>query len=180
MLRNPLTWLLLFIVSTALAACCGSVACDCQDSLDDAIFFDFNLDPSSSTRFDSAAVGTVFIVRQLLRDTARRPGIDTVALVRTRQQWGNSVVLNNAQPFSQRGNRKLDRYFYTLYLGARRAPTTSFRIDSVKLSNRLESDGCCTCNRNTRKLVYLNGQTTPRDLTDPAGKDQPIPVLLTR
>ena len=180
MLRNPLTWLLLFIASSALAACCGSVACDCQDSLDNAVFFNFNLDPSSPTRFDSASVGTVFIVRQLLRDTARRPTIDTVALVRPRPQWGNSVVLNNTQPFPQRGNRKLDRYFYTIYLGTRRAPTTRFKIDSVKLNDRLESDGCCTCNRNIRKLVYLNGQTTPQDLTDPAGKDQPVPVLLNR
>jgi hypothetical protein len=185
MLRHPLTWLLLFVVSTALAACCGSVACDCQDSLDDAIVFNFNLDPASPNRFDSTALDTVFFVRQPRQNTVPTPTpavpvIDTLLLVRQGLSRGNSVVLNNAQPFGQRGTRKLDQYSYTLYLGRRRTPTYRVRIDSVRLRNQLDGDGCCTCNRTVGKLLYLNGQTTPQNLTDPSGKDQPVPVLLNR
>jgi hypothetical protein len=185
MLRKPLTWLLLFLVSSVLAACCGSVACDCQDSLDDAVLFNFNLAPGTAGRFDSTAVDSVFLVRQLLpyRDTTRAPRtsiIDTILLTRTGVQRGASVVLNNAQPFGQRGTRKLNQYRYQLYLGKRRVPTIRFQIDSIQLQSQLTSDGCCTCNDNTLKRLYLNGSATPLDLTDPSGQDKPVPVVLNR
>lgn len=184
MLRNPLTWLLLFVVSTVLAACCGSVACDCQDSLDDAVYFNFNLSPSAPSRLDSAAVDTVFFVRQLLpyRDTVTtgQAAIDTIRLIRIGRERGNSVILNNAQPFGQRGTRKLDQYSYKIYLGKRRAPSASFVIDSVQLKDEIKSDGCCTCNTNLKKLVFLGGRATPVDATDPSGQDKAVPVTLNR
>ncbi|AII50966.1 hypothetical protein [Hymenobacter sp. APR13] len=180
MLRNPFTWLLFFIAATALAACCGSVACDCQDSLDDAVSFSFNQTPGTARPFTLEELDSVFFVRALRRDTARRPIIDTVLLVRIAEQRGSNVVLNNAQPFGQRGTRKLDQYRYQLYLGKRRAPTVRFAIDSVQLSSRLQSDGCCTCNNNTLKRVFLNGNPQPIDATDPSGQDKAVPVVLTR
>ncbi|QNH61312.1 hypothetical protein [Hymenobacter sediminicola] len=184
MLRNPLTWLLFLIVSTALAACCGSVACDCQDSLDDAVYFNFNLSSTAPNRLDSAAVDTVFFVRQLLpyRDTVTtgQPAIDTIQLLRVGRERGTSVVLNNAQPFGQRGTRKLNQYSYKLYLGKRRAPTASFVIDSIQLEDQLKGDGCCTCNSNVKKLVFLRGTPTPIDASDPSGQDQAVPVTLNR
>jgi hypothetical protein len=180
MLRNPLTWLLLFIATITLAGCCGSVACDCQDSLDDAVSFSFNQTAGPSRPFTLDELDSVFFVRQLRRDTARRPTIDTVLLVRTAEQRASSVVLNNAQPFGQRGTRKLNQYRYLLYLGKRRAPTAQFRIDSIQLSSRLQSDGCCTCNNNTLKRVFLNGNPQAIDATDPSGQDRAVPVVLSR
>lgn len=182
MFRKPITWLLVLLFSTALAACCGSVECACNDNLDDALYFRFNLDSAGGRGFSSGQVDSVFWVRQLLRDTARRPSIDTVLLVRVRRQVSDPIVLNNTYPFVQRSTNKLDAYRYKIYLGKRRQPldTAGFRIDSIRLRDELTGNGCCVCNQNVTKRLYLNGATTPLDLADPAGTDQPQPVTLSR
>ncbi len=110
MLRNPLTWLLLLIAATALAACCGSVSCECQDNLDDALFFRFNEDLTTPQGFTPAQLDTVFI-RRVLRDTAtttprdttQRPRADTVAVIGTARNPANPLIINNQSPFPQGG-----------------------------------------------------------------------------
>lgn len=179
MLRNSFTWLLLFIVSTALAACCGSVTCTCQDSLDDALFFRFVVDTSAtpSNGFRPEELQTVFIVRVPL-DTAQRPRADTVALTAGRSGLVQTVIINNANPFAQNGTRKLDQYRYEIYLGTRQVPTKSFQITNVAVEDEFISDACCTCNNNVQKDLTIDGQ--PRSLADPGGEDKAEEVVLTR
>ena len=143
--RHPLTWLLLLLAAPALAACCGSVACDNRaDALDDALVFRFNLDSTTAQGFRAAQLRTVY-VRRVPLDTAQRPRADTVALT-ARRQLVPEVVLNNAQPFAQSGTRKLDQYTYEIYLGTRRAPTTRYALTQVQLRDGL-----------TRTIAYFDG-----------------------
>ncbi|MBC8084148.1 MAG: hypothetical protein H7Z21_13150 [Hymenobacter sp.] len=177
MLRNPLTWLLLLITATALAACCGSVACNCRDNQDDALFFRFRLDSSAAQGFRTAELDSVFL-RRVPIDTAQRPRADTVLLTGSRLNFVRTFTINNAQPFPQSGTRKLDQYDYEIYLGRRRAATTRFVIDTVRVLDQIVGNGCCACNVNTRKELTLNGQYI--DLTDPDGQDRPDTVQLGR
>ncbi|HEX8425079.1 hypothetical protein [Hymenobacter sp.] len=179
MLRNPLTWLLLLIASTALAACCGSVPCDCRDELDDALIFQFNLDASTPTSpgFNVSELGTVYI-RRVPLDTAQRPRADTVAITGGRRDYVQTVLINNNTPFPQSSSRKLNGYRYKIYVGTRKAPTDTFSITNVVLNDTTEADGCCSCNANVRKNLRVNGQFF--DLADPSGNDRPDTVLLNR
>ncbi len=179
MLRNPLTWLLLLIASTALGACCGSVECVCQDNLDDALFFRFNLDSTNadSMGFRSSQLRSVFI-RRVLRDTTQPARVDTVVLTARANSVVQTVVINNTRPFVQSGTRKLDQYDYKIYLGRRREPTDSFLVREVQVKDEFVGDGCCSCNVNTRKELTLNGQYF--DLTDPDGQDRSDTVALNR
>ena len=168
MLRNPLTWLLLLIASTALAACCGSVPCDCRDELDDAIVFRFNLDTSTatSTGFRSRQLDTVY-VRRVPNDTAQRS--ETIRLTGGRRPIVQTVAINNMQPFVQSGSRKLDEYDYTIYIGPRKAPTDSFVVSNIRLLDDTEANGCCSCNVNLDKYLTVNGGpeiNLSRDLSD--------------
>lgn len=176
MLRNPLTWLLLFVVSTALAACCGSVACDCRDELDDAVFFRFNLDTATATSpgFRANQLDTVYVQRVPL-DTAQRPRADTIRLTGGRRPIVQTVVINNNQPFVQSGSRKLDEYTYKIYLGARKAPTDSFVVSNIRLLDDIEGNGCCSCNINIDKRLTVNSGPE-LDLS----KELPDTVLLSR
>ncbi|MDF7810376.1 hypothetical protein [Hymenobacter sp. YC55] len=174
MLRNPLTWLLLLIASTALAACCGSVPCDCRDELDDAIIFRFNTDVSTIQGFRPEELSTVYILRVPL-DTAQRPKSDTIAITGGRRPTVQTVTINNSQPFVQSGSRKLDEYRYTIYLGARKAPTESFIVSNIRLEDDFEANKCCTCNINLKKTLMVNGGPEI-DLS----KELPDTVLLSR
>ena len=177
MLRNPLTWLLLFVVSTALAACCGSVACDCRDNLDDAIAFRFNTNTTTPQGFRPEELDTVYI-RRVPLDTAQRPRADTVLLTGGRSLFVSSFLINNGTPFGQSGTRKLDQYTYKIYLGRRRAPKDSFVLKDIQIEDRFAGDGCCTCNLNTRKDLRVDGQYF--NLTDPNGNDRLDTLILNR
>lgn len=178
MLRNPLTWLLLFVVSTALAGCCGSVECACNDRLDDALVFRFNVDTltNPSQSFRASDLRTVYI-RRVPIDTAQRPRADTVA-VTGRAGYVTTLTINNNTPLVQSSSRKLDQYDYTIYLGNRRSPTHRFEIDTVRLRDDFVGTKCCTCNRNLDKFMRLDGRDY--NLTDPTGKDLPVEVVLNR
>ncbi|NVO85696.1 hypothetical protein [Hymenobacter terrestris] len=168
MLRSFLTWFSFLILATALAACCGSTACECDDAFADAVGLEFDtLGTVTSPAFLAAEIDTVYLVRVPF-DTTQRPRADTVQLVRPAARFSQPVVINNTTPFAQAGNRKLDAYRYQLYLApARRAtPTFSLAIDSVQLNTDFRAEGCCTCFENNRKQVYFNGTQTT-DLTDP-------------
>ncbi|RFP65210.1 hypothetical protein D0N36_10130 [Hymenobacter lapidiphilus] len=183
MLRSFLTWFSLLIMATALAACCGSTACECDDTFADAVGLEFSADTTSAnpTGFRARQVDTVYLVR-VPRDTAQKPRADTVQLVRSIARFSQPVIINNTTPFAQAGNRKLDGYSYQLYLApARRAaPTFRLTIDSVQLNTDFRAEGCCTCFENNRKLVYLNGNLTPFDQTDLTRNNGLVPLTISR
>ncbi|MBT2557937.1 hypothetical protein J7E24_09080 [Hymenobacter sp. ISL-91] len=185
MLRSFVTWFSVFILATALAACCGSTACECDDAFADAVGLQFSADTTGAnpTGFRARQVDTVYLVRVPL-DTTQRPRADTVQLLRPIARFSQPVIINNTTPFAQAGNRKLDAYSYQLYLApARRAaPTFRLAIDSVQLNTDFRAEGCCTCFENSRKLVFTtrNGQVIRDDLTDPAGNNALVPLVINR
>ncbi|MCC2548130.1 hypothetical protein LJY25_16895 [Hymenobacter sp. BT175] len=188
MLRLPLSWFLVLASTLLLSACCGSVSCECGDGYDNALFFRFNLDSTSTRGFSSADLDTVYLKRYAIPvagSAASRP--DSVRIIRPRSAAAQPVIINVGQPFLT-GNR-LDAYTYDLYLGKSfqlSQARARYRIEAVKLQGELVGNGCCTCYRNRRKTLTLtstiNGQATtlPYDLTDPAGEDQPVYVTLSR
>lgn len=183
MLRPLFTWFLLLTSAVMLAACCGSVACDCQDERADALFFQFDRDTTVTRKgFTTAELRTVYLVRQYLADTARSPTRDTVVVTRTTAEVNSNtpVLINNNVPFVQASNRKVDRYQYQVYVGARTAPTFTLVVDSVELDNRYRADGCCTCYLNTKKNVYLRGNPAPFNAADPAADNQPVAIPVRR
>lgn len=184
--------MVLALTSGLLAGCCGSVECDCGDEQADAVIFRFNPDSlatQSPRGYRSADVDTVLLVRYPL-DTAQRPRLDSALFARPRRLALDStsvIALNNARPFTQTGRRKLNAYRYEIYLGRsryeiyqgrsrRRQP--AYTITNVQLEGRLEADGCCTCYRNTRKALTLNGQEIT--LTDQSSQNRPGRILLSR
>lgn len=179
MVRFSFTWLLLLFTSVLLAACCGSVACDCQDGFANAVVFRFNPDSlatQSPRGFTSAQVDTVLLVRYPL-DTAQRPRVESVLLTRPRRRaLADSILLNTTQPFA--GTRSLSQFRYELYLGSTQRRPLAFTIDSIKLDGRYEADGCCTCYLNTRKELWRNGQVIT--LTDQSGRNRAGQVLISR
>jgi hypothetical protein len=183
MLRTSLTRLCILALASLMAACCGSVACECNDRFADAIQLQFSADTTGTGKgFTAKDIRNVFLVR-VPRDTAQRPKADTVAFSGPRaQQLRDTLVINNLTPFTRNGNRNLDEYRYEVYLApTRRAPQLfSYKIDRVVLTTRLQGDGCCTCYQNISKLVYANGSTTPLNLTDPSGENQLVPLVLAR
>ena len=186
MVRFFFTWLLLLTTTALLTACCGSTACECNDEFADAIGLRLSTDTlatGAGKGFLSADIDTVYLVR-VPRDTAQRPKADTVTLTRSRlQAVTRPIIINNATPFTRAGNRNLDQYSYELYLARRRAkvtPTFRYTIDRVELRTDYEADGCCTCFQNRNKLVYVNGNPTPLNQTDPTGENRLIPLDVTR
>ena len=116
-------------------------------------------------------------------DTAQRPRTETVTLTRSRSQaFTQPIIINNATPFTRAGNRNLDQYTYELYLAPSLNATPTFRylINRVELRTDYEADGCCTCFRNSNKLVYVNGNPTPLNQTDPTGENRLLPIEVTR
>ncbi|MCA8829158.1 hypothetical protein [Hymenobacter pini] len=183
MLRPFLTWLCVLALTGLVAACCGSVGCECNDRFADAVQLQFSADTAGTGKgFRAQDIRNVFLVR-VPKDTAQRPKADTVAFRGPRaQQLRDTLVINNLTPFTRNGNRNLDEYRYEVYLApARKGPVAfRYRIDSVALTTRLQGDGCCTCYQNTNKLVYVNGSTTPLNLTDPSGENKLVPLVLAK
>lgn len=182
MLRSFLTWFSVLLTTVLLAACCGSTACDCDDTFADAVGLRFNPDSVSGRGFSSNLVDTLYLVRNPL-DTAQRPRADTVVLARPRRvALTQPVIINNATPFAQAGNRKLDQYSYQLYLAPSRTatPTFTYKIDRIDLRTDYDARGCCTCFLNTNKLVFTNGNLTPFNQTDPTGQNQLLPIEISR
>ena len=179
MVRFSFTWLLLLLTSVLLAACCGSVACDCQDGFANAVVFRFNPDSLATQAprgFTSAQVDTVLLVRYPL-DTVQRPRVDSVLLTRPRRRaLTDSILLNTTQPFA--GARPLNQFRYELYLGRNRRRPLAYTIDSLRLEGRFEADGCCTCFLNTRKELWRNGAV--QVLTDQSGRNRAGQVLISR
>ncbi|GGG36558.1 hypothetical protein GCM10011378_11190 [Hymenobacter glacieicola] len=176
---------MLVATTVLVAACCGSVSCECEDAYADAIGFRFSSDPVAG--FRAADIDTVFVTR-VPRDPKQQPRADTTFIARGTDSVAvltQPLVINNATPFSQVGNRKLDQYTYTLYLAkSRRAvPIYRYQINQVELTTDYQADGCCTCYLNTGKRVVTTdnkGVSQQFYLTDPAANNQLIPIVLTR
>ncbi|RSK46879.1 hypothetical protein [Hymenobacter rigui] len=183
MLRTLLTWFCILMTAALVAACCGSVGCECNDRYADAVKLQFSADTAGSGKgFRARDIRNVFLVR-VPKDTAQRPKADTVAFSGPRaQQLRDTLVINNLTPFTRSGNRNLNEYRYEVYLAPTRRGTKlfSYKIDSVALNTRLQGDGCCTCYQNTNKLVYVNGNSGPLNLTDPSGENRLVPLVLIK
>lgn len=199
MMRKLSTWLLGLLVTVMVSACCGSVACECNDSFADAIYFRFNLADSLGTSgFRAEDVDTVTLVRIGYIDELilprPEPVNDTARIIRSRALVSEPIVLNNNAPFTAGGGRKLDAYQYQLYVVRRfKKPgdTTMtlerifYTFDSFQLAGRFVGDGCCTCYENNGKKLRVNrgkvgSQTgTIVDVTTPEGEEFK-PVVLSR
>ncbi|RYU82140.1 hypothetical protein [Hymenobacter persicinus] len=166
MMRTLFLWILLVGTAVAVAACCGSVACDCDDSAADAITLRFEVDSLGQQYFPSD-VDSVYIRRTPLRVAQQQLKPDSVLLVRTRANAAQPIVINNAQPLAANGTRKLNAYRYDLRLASKlpnkARPTLrkfpQYVLDSVSLRGNFQGDGCCTCYQNTRKVVFFNNAT---------------------
>ncbi|GAA4017563.1 hypothetical protein GCM10022408_33960 [Hymenobacter fastidiosus] len=162
MIRTFLTWLLLAGVAATLAACCGSVSCDCQDGSADAVTLRFDLDSAQGgTGFTSAALDSIYL-RRVPLNTTQQLKTDSVLLVRPRSTPGLPLVINRNRPFPPNGTRKLSEYRYVIRLAGQ---GTQYSIDQIQLAGNFRADGCCTCYRNTKKIVHfrnrLYDQTVP-------------------
>ncbi|SMB90928.1 hypothetical protein SAMN00120144_0601 [Hymenobacter roseosalivarius DSM 11622] len=199
MMRKLSAWLLGLLVATAVSACCGSVSCECDDTLEDAIYFQFNLaDSLGATGFRSADVDTVVVVRYpyvdpLVQLPPNAPVVpnDTTRIIRSRALTAKPIVLNTTAPFTAGGGRKLDAYKYQLYVvrhfpGTATPPETIFySLDSITLAGRFLGDGCCTCYQNEGKKLRVTRAEKPSttgtivDVTT-AQNEEPKPVVLSR
>lgn len=165
MLRNLFTGLLCGGAAFALAACCGSVACDKQDDYADALLFRFNLDRNSPLGgFSPADVDTVYLRRHTIpASSAIKSTFETVQLVRLQSNAAQSITLNNNTPFTYTNSLKLNGYRYTLFV--LRYPATSkpkiidtvrYSIDNIRLAGNYQGDGCCTYYENTSKTADVS------------------------
>ncbi|MBC6988477.1 MULTISPECIES: hypothetical protein [Hymenobacter] len=175
MLRSFFTWLLVISSAALVAACCGSVACTCQDAYADAVVFRFNLDPSSANRFQPAQVDSVVLTRYLVTSDSAKSTPDKVRLYRPVVNAGDSILLNNNAPFLQTGTRKLNSYRYDIYLPRTKA---IYHVRNINLDGDFDDvNGCCTCYRNKKKTLVFQGK--PYDLTDATGKNLLNPIVIT-
>lgn len=154
-----------------LAGCCANNVCDCPNEAQaDAVRIVFD-----RSKFTTAAeLDTLVLVRYLHYDTNKPPvplpKPETVTIVRTAAQVAayDTLIINNATPFSQLGSARLDTFSYVV----RYYPTSTQKvrpsklaliIDRVKLSGSFEGNSCCTCYTNSRKLALarLDSAKTP-------------------
>jgi hypothetical protein len=199
MMRKLSTWLLALLAATAISACCGSVSCECDDTLEDAVYFQFNLaDSLGSTGFRPADIDTVLVVRYPFVDTlVQSPNTpktpnDTARIIRSRALVSTPIVLNNTAPFTAGGGRKLDAYKYQVFVVRHfpvgtvpRRDTIFYALDQFRLQGRFIGDGCCTCYQNEGKQLRVSRGKKPSttgtvlDVTTAEGAE-PKPVVLSR
>ncbi|SHJ74327.1 hypothetical protein SAMN02745146_0042 [Hymenobacter daecheongensis DSM 21074] len=159
-----------------MAACCGNVSCDCQGSPTDTLAFRFNLDPANGG-YLPAQVDSVY-VRRVPLDAAQQLKTDSVLLVRPVATVRQPILLSNTQPLPANGTRKLNQYRYVFRLASRvrlpARPPRQYAISNVQLAGDFQGDGCCTCYRNTKKALTLDGKVYDQTI---AGQDT---VVLSR
>jgi hypothetical protein len=198
MLRNLFSWLLTGGATFALAACCGSVACDKQDDYADALLFKFNLDQTGNQGFTRKDIDTVYLKRYTIpisTNPAVKVAVETIQLLRTQGQDTTAIVLNNNAPFTTANNLKLNSYRYTLFVV--RYPATTkpkvidtvrYAIENIQLKGNYQGDGCCTYYVNQSKSAQISQMRTYRvptntityDFTRPAGQTKQRVYTLNR
>ena len=174
----------------ALAGCCANSVCDCQDGRVDALALQFRVADTlaGGTGFRRSDVDTVYVLRYAPGDSLRARH-DSVALRRLPSQATDPVVINHQAPFGQVGGRKLNAYDYEVFVRLPRTqpgprPAPRYRLSNIELRDELTGTGCCSCFRNTRKLLTVKNKKPSAaavryDLTDEKNP-QPGPVVLTR
>lgn len=199
MLHKSFLGLLLAPLLVLLAGCCANNPCDCNDSLADSLFFAF--EPS----FTKTELDTVYISRRSIANPTqapdslplpiitRRPTTLTAQIDSGNQRLYGLVVISNNAPFSQTTtNGNLSRYTYRLSI-PRDAPAGSprtfytYRISDIKLTGSYLANGCCTCYRNSLKLVRVTGgsnsnlvQTVTDDGAASSGRRTPMVITLLK
>ena len=196
MMRKFSTWLLGLLMATVISACCGSVACECNDVFADALYFRFNRADTLTTGFRTVDIDTVFLVRLPYDDTqVEGPPTtppDVVSIIRSRATVDSLIILNNNAPFAVGGNRKLDAYTYRLFVVRHfpegtipRRDTVFYALDEIRLKGRFTGDGCCTCYQNEGKRLRITrgkvGDATGKIVElPPTDNAAPQPILLSR
>ncbi|OUJ72518.1 hypothetical protein [Hymenobacter crusticola] len=165
MLRTLFSWLLTGGAAFALAACCGSVACDKQDDYADALFFKFNLDTASTQGFARKDIDTVYLKRYTKpTNPAVKKAVETIQFLRTQRQDSLAIVLNNNTPFTTANNLKLDGYEYALFVVHRvigsKPDTVRYTINNIQLKGSYQGDGCCTYWVNQNKSAQISQTKT--------------------
>lgn len=189
MLRTVFTWLLLAGAALVLAACCGSVACDCQDQNDDSFYFRFNLDSTSTAGFRAAQVQRVYISRstpdtiplvvngtRVVRNGIPRDTIvmlsDTAIITRPARQVADPVIIGNTTPFTARAGQKVNSSTYSIFVLRAPRDTVRYQLTNLAITGDFEADGCCACYRNTNKTLRVDD--SPFDATS----EEPKPYTL--
>ena len=177
-------------LAMALSGCCANNPCDCQDLLEDALYFQFDstftaadIDTVYLTRY-SAGYGITPLVQAVLVRKARLPYAVHRKLVEAGLDTAHTIVLANNYPFPPgTTGGKINQFTYQLQVREGDVarinintlrPTHNYSIGQIGLRGQYTGDGCCTCYRNTRKTVVLNGQHL--DQTETSG--QPVPIVL--
>lgn len=170
--------LLLLPVGTGLllASCCANNVCDTREG-QDAIRFRFSADTTSTGNgFRKADLDTLIVQRFPLPFNPASTRFETVTLFRAGATARDSVLtLDNATPFSQVGNLRLNSYRYVVqYLAhpnnqagqpaLKGVPTTVLTVDFVQLKGTYTTEGCCSYYENLEKKLYRDGNPTPIDL----------------
>ncbi|GAB3741285.1 hypothetical protein GCM10027594_21040 [Hymenobacter agri] len=149
-----------------LPGCCANNVCDCPNEAQaDAVRIVFD-----RTKFTvPEELDTLVLVRYLHYNRQAPPAVlpkpEIATIIRTAAQAYDTLLINNASPFSQLGSARLDTFSYALrYFPGTKPKTrpgkTVLVIDRVKLSGSLEGNGCCTCYTNSRKLALARPDST--------------------
>ncbi|MGI4834385.1 MAG: hypothetical protein ACRYFK_13095 [Janthinobacterium lividum] len=205
MLRKILLALLGAPGLVLLAGCCGNTACNCQDSLADALYFSFRI--TGANAFSRAEIATVYLARydttnlKVSRDSlplALKQRVDSTLKGRLARAFHTDttglLIINNNAPFTAAtAGGKLSGYRYRLYVPQDSAGTfkkhtfTTFSLDRIRVIGRYQADGCCTCYQNSLKRVRVLGGsfTDPNFITNTteagSGSNRvPIVIQLTK
>ena len=160
---------LCLLLATALAGCCFSNTCDCDDEHENDLYLRFQTSATGSG-LTPVDVDTVYVLRYAFPLTRAH---DSVALVRPNSAANDLIVIGNNAPFKAQNGYRVNDFRYVVFVqlpGPKVArPRHTFTLSAIQLQGKFEGDGCCTCYRNTYKVASLNG-APPR----PVGRDNPV------
>ncbi len=176
-LRFPLALLALLAL---FSGCCVNERCECRDQYADNLYFRFSRDSAtvgSGGGFRRAELDTVYLVRLPL-DSIDRPRRDSVRLTTEVGATGSDFTITQRAPFAS-NPRKPVAY---RYLVRGQAPDTfTVRLTDVQVSGRYETvSACCTCYKNQRKSVRVNGDPILDLRTATGSPDEPVIVELRK
>ncbi|GAB3571995.1 hypothetical protein [Hymenobacter daeguensis] len=174
MTATPFLRLTALFIGLLLSGCCANNVCNCNDAQEDIIKLVF------SSRFTTAELDTLVLVRYPLLYDSLTTKPETVTLIRLGAQPNDTIFLNNSTPFAQIGTARLNQYRYQIRY--RRAPrpaklATALLIDQVTLKGSFEGDGCCTCYTNYDKRIAARQDSSRNVRVDTVYNLRPRPVF---
>jgi hypothetical protein len=180
MLRSLFTWFLLLGAALAISACCVNNTCDCRDTYDNVVFFRFNVAPNSPGGFTPQELDTIYIQRKPVNPKSLIKA-DTVRLIRALADAQDSVAIGPNLTFGS-ATLPFTKYQYTIWPAIRSTatlPRPTFVVDSLHVESTFaDVSGCCTCYKNIRKDLHLNGKLV--SALDESGQDQPVYITLSK